>query len=135
LSTNIPKPDEGEIASLKIQSYSILLGHEWLYKTKIRLKSGLGYTYFDSWLGIYVDYYPQVWEARICYEYNPHALLMWTSAIFDINKHFSIGTNLRFNPMFHEFKEYEDRFSQCSRTHDHDRLQLFVAQLNIGYKF
>jgi hypothetical protein len=134
-STNNPRPDEGEITNLKIQSYSIILGHEWLRESKLRFQSGLGYTYFDSWVGFYLDYYPQDWEGSVCYEYNPHSLLMWTSVVFDVNKHFSIGTNLRFNPMFHEFKEYEDKFGQCSRAHDHDRLQLFVAQLNIGYKF
>jgi hypothetical protein len=134
-STNERRPIEGAITNLQIQSYSVLLGKNWLKKSKMHLASGAGYTYFDSYVGFYLDYYPQVWEGSVCYEYHPHSLLLWTSALFDINKHLSLGINLRYNSMFQKFKDYEDKFAQCSRPHDHDRLQLFVSQLSLEYKF
>lgn len=132
---NVLRPEEGKLTLLKIESYSVLVGRQFNFNKTYNLSSGLGVTYFNSYIGAYRDYYPQPYEVSICYEYNPLSLLFWSSFNVQLYKKLQLGINVRANPMFHDFKIYKFNPSGCKVQHDHDRLHLFVSQLSLGYKF
>jgi hypothetical protein len=124
---------EGEIRNIRINSFLIFIGYNVFSKTKLKVKTGIGFAYHHSWVGSYLDYYPQVWEGWICYEYNKFGPMFWSSLDYEISKSFSVRLNLRYNPMFKPFER--DNFKDCKTEHNHDRLNYGVGQLAVGYKF
>lgn len=128
-----PSPKAGELSSMRLESYSLLVGYELYSSKKNSLKLGGGFSYNKPNLGLYIDYYPQPWEAWICYEDNKFGALFWLTISRRFFRHWNIGLNLRYNPMFKEFGVNET--SNCGTPHNHDRLNYFVSQLMIGYEF
>ena len=131
--SGIISPAEGEIYNLSIKSLSFLVGYQLYRSNGLSLKVGSGITYNKPNLALYNDTNIHVWGGTPCYEDNELGALFWLTVNKQIFNHWTIGINLRYNPMFNEFGL--NGTWNCVVPHNHDKLNYFVSQLMIGYKF
>jgi|TARA_R110000737_G_scaffold245766_2_gene256319 hypothetical protein len=131
--TGIAELNEGQINNIRIRSFSLLAGYQLYSSNLLTLNAGSGITYHKPTLALYHDVNIHVWGGPPCYEDNELGALFWLTVNKQILNHWTIGINLRYNPMFKEFGF--NKTSNCIIPHNHDRLNYFVSQLKIGYKF
>jgi len=124
---------EGKINSLRVKSFSMLLGYELYNSPSFSIRMGSGITYHKPNLAVYYDQEIHVWGGTICYEDNELGALFWVSFSKQIFKQWNVGLNLRYNPMFNEFGS--NYTSDCAIPHEHDRYNYFITQLMVGYEF
>ncbi len=119
------------ILRLKVESYSLLAGLERDFD-RISARFTLGVTYNDAPIGAYVDnIIIHTWEPRTCYGFNAFSPLVSTNIKYAFYRNFSVGLNLRLNPML---KPYQRISNSCPNDFlDHDRVHYMVAQLTIRY--
>ena len=131
--SGIISPKEGDIYNISVKSFSLLLGYQIYNSDLFSLKAGSGISYHRPNLALYNDTNIHPWGGTACYEDNELGALFWITFSKQIFKHWSVGLNLRYNPMFSEFGF--NTTSNCIIPHNHDRLNYFVTQLMIAYEF
>jgi hypothetical protein len=127
----VPKGSTGRIASLQIKSYVIQFGRSIEVGRKFGIDLGIGASYYDSWVGYYIEFIEEPLKYGLCYEFQKITPLVYSNLKFNFSNRFHLLISNSYRLSLKSF----DKPERCFFSHGHDRLNLLVSQLMIGYKF